>query len=121
MMTQPTLFDAKSTPYGVTFANHAAVTSPQHDADLDARFAEWIAANPHVLDAFCERALEAKRAGRTHIGAKRLVEVMRWDMHIPTTGNAFKFNNSFTSRLARAAKARHPELDGFFEERELRS
>lgn len=120
-MTQATLFDEKWTPYGVSFSKHPAVTTPQHDDDLDARFAEWIAANPHVLDAFCERALEAKRAGRTKIGAKRLVEIMRWDTRLSTNGDPFKLNNSYTSRLARAAKARHPELDGFFEERELRS
>lgn len=119
-MTQPALFETVTTPYGVTYSGHAAVTTPQHE-DLDARFAEWIAANGHVLDAFCERALEAKRAGRQRIGAKRLVEVMRWDTRLTTNGDVFKLNNSFTSRLARAAKARYPELDGFFEERELRS
>jgi len=120
-MTQPTLFDAKSTPYGVTFANHAAVTTPQHDTDLDARFAEWLRENGHVLDQFCEMARAAKRAGRTRIGAKRLVEVMRWDTNTQTTGDTFKFNNSYTSRLVRVAVMRHPELDGLFEERELRS
>lgn len=120
-MTQPALFETVTTPYGVTYSGHAAVTTPQHDTDLDARFTEWIAANGHVLDAFCERALEAKRAGRQRIGAKRLVEVMRWDTRLTTNGDVFKLNNSFTSRLARAAKARYPELDGFFEERELRS
>lgn len=120
-MTQATLFDEKWTPYGVSFSNHAAVTTPQHDTDLDARFAEWIAANGHVLDAFCERALEAKRAGRQRIGAKRLIEIMRWDTRLTTNGDVFKLNNSFTSRLVRAAIERHPELDGLFETREIRS
>lgn len=115
------IFDAKSTPYGVTFSNHAAVTAPQHDTDLDARFAEWLRANGHVLDQFCEMARAAKRAGRQRIGAKRLVEIMRWDTRLTTNGDPFKLNNSFTSRLSRAAVARHPELDGCFEQRELRS
>jgi len=66
-------------------------------------------------------ARAAKRAGRQRIGAKRLIEIMRWDTNTQTTGDTFKFNNSFTSRLVRAAIARHPELDGFFEQRELRS
>ena len=51
----------------------------------------------------------------------RLVEVMRWDTRLTTNGDPFKLNNSYTSRLARAAVARHPELDDFFEQRELRS
>lgn len=121
MTDQPALFDAKETPYGISFSNHAAVTTPQHEDDLDARFDAWLSANGHVLDAFCERALEAQRAGRTKIGAKRLVEVMRWDTRLTTNGDPFKLNNSFTSRLSRAAVTRHPELDGFFEQRELRS
>lgn len=121
MNTQPTLFDAKETPYGISFSNHAAVTTPQHEDDLDARFDAWLSSNGHVLDQFCEMARAAKRAGRTKIGAKRLVEIMRWDTNTQTTGDTFKFNNSFTSRLVRAAIARHPELAGFFEQRELRS
>lgn len=120
-MTQPALFETVTTPYGVTYSGHAAVTTPQHDTDLDARFAEWLRENGHVLDQFCEMARAAKRAGRQRIGAKRLIEIMRWDTNTQTTGDTFKFNNSFTSRLVRAAIARHPELDGFFEQRELRS
>lgn len=121
MTDQPALFDAQMTPYGVSYGQHPAVTAPQHEDDLDARFDAWLSANGHVLDQFCEMARAAKRAGRTKIGAKRLVEIMRWDTNTQTTGDTFKFNNSFTSRLARAAIARHPELDGFFEQRELRS
>lgn len=120
-MTQHTLFETVTTPYGVTYAGHATVTTPQHEDDLDARFETWLRQNEHVLTVFCERALEAQRAGRTKIGAKRLVEVMRWDTRLTSSGDAFKLNNSFTSRLVRAAIARHPELDGFFEQRELRS
>jgi hypothetical protein len=121
MTGQPTLFETVTTPYGVTYGGHAAVTTPQHDTDLDARFAEWLRENGHVLDQFCEMARAVKRAGRQRIGAKRLIEIMRWDTNTQTTGDTFKFNNSFTSRLARAAIVRHPELDGFFEQRELRS
>lgn len=121
MTDQPALFDAQMTPYGVSYGQHPAVTAPQHEDDLDARFDAWLSANGHVLDQFCEMARAAKRAGRTKIGAKRLVEIMRWDTNTQTTGDTFKFNNSFTSRLVRAAIARHPELDGFFEQRELRS
>jgi hypothetical protein len=121
MTGQPTLFETVTTPYGVTYGGHAAVTTPQHEDDLDARFDAWLRANGHVLDQFCEMARAAKRAGRQRIGAKRLIEIMRWDTRLTTNGDPFKLNNSFTSRLSRAAVARHPELDGFFEQRELRS
>lgn len=33
MTDQPTLFDANRTPYGISFSNHAAVTTPQHELD----------------------------------------------------------------------------------------
>jgi len=122
-MTQPTLFDAHTTPYGVTYSGHAAVTTPQHDTDLDARFAEWITANPQVLVEFIRRALDYQRAGYRTLRGKRIIEDMRDDYqaHIDTGGEPWKLNNTYTSRLVRAAEADCPQLAGCFEQRELRS
>lgn len=122
MTDQLSLFEATQTAYGTTIYRHAPVTVPEHEHDdIDARFAAWIKANPHVLDEFCRRAFVLKQAGYWCIRGKRIVEEMRDDYKAQTTGDKYKLNNSFTSRLARAAVERHPELDGFFEFRELRS
>lgn len=110
--TAPNLFTLPP----VAEANHA-----DDERNLDLRFAAWLEANPHVLDVFIQRALAAQRAGRTRIGAKRLVEAMRWDLALTTTGDEFRLNNNYVSRLARAAVTARPELATLFEFRELRS
>lgn len=100
------------------------VIQAQHKKDketLDERFARWIEANPAVLEVFIERAEQYRSQGRKKIGAKRIVEDMRWDERLWTAGDPFKINNVFVSRLARLAVSQRPHLAGFFEFRELQS
>lgn len=130
MTDQLNLFEMAVTPYGASYApaRQSVVTSPvaaaQHSEPENTqaeRFAAWIGANPKVLEVFIEYSLREKAKGRTKIGGKRIVEVMRWDTRLPTTGDGFKINNNWVSRLVRLAIATCPELDGLFELRELRS
>lgn len=136
MTDQLTLFDTTVTPYGATYSpapaprgaaygqgQHAAVTSPEHDDDLDRRFDAWLRANPHVLAEFVRRALAYQRAGYRTLRGKRIIEDMRDDYqaHIATGGEPWKLNNTYTSRLVRAAEKACPQLAGCFEQRELRS
>lgn len=109
--TQPTLFTLPP----VVAVQHA------DDDDLDTRFTRWIAANPQVLDLFVNLAMQLQRRGRRHYGAKAIVEQMRWLYATETTGDEFVLNNNYTSRLARLAAARRPELASLFEFRNLRS
>jgi hypothetical protein len=110
-LPQPTFFDLRP----VVEVQHA------ENESLDSQFRAWLAANPHILDAFVILALQLQRAGRRQIGAKLIVERMRWEYAMQTTGDDFKLNNNYTSRLARAAVGRRPELESLFEFRELRS
>jgi hypothetical protein len=48
-------------------------------------------------------------------------EGLRFMRALTTTADDFKLNNDFTSRYARLLMQSEPELDGFFEVRELRS
>lgn len=90
---------------------------------LDERFERFVEKNEWVIDRLAQMALYWKRRGRKHYGIKSLCEKFRWDyldaVADPTCD--WKINNSYTSRLARLLMERHPELDGFFETRELRS
>lgn len=100
------------------------VIAAQHKGEqetLDERFAKWIEANPQVLEVFTRRALQYQAEGRKKVGAKRIVEDMRWDEQLWTANDPFKINNLFVSRLARLAVTRQPRLAGFFEFRELQS
>lgn len=110
---QPSLFDAPLRPV-------VAVQHAPHES-LDTQFERWLAANPHVLDAFISLARQARAAGCQRIGAKLIVERLRWEYLLQTHNDDFKLNNNYTSRLARLAADRCPELAAMFEFRELRS
>jgi hypothetical protein len=111
---QPSLFDPPLAPI-------VPVGAREHEP-LDAYFARWLAANPHVLDAFVHYAEQVRRRGLRRFGAKAIAERLRWEYAIQTEDDSgFKLNNNLTSRLARAAVDRRPDLAGLFEFRELRS
>jgi hypothetical protein len=88
---------------------------------IDERFRQFHEKNPQVLDRLVKLAREAISVGKKRIGAKTLVEVARWHFWLETDGDEFKINNSFTSRYARLLVETHPEFEGLFETRELRS
>lgn len=101
----------------------APTVQPEYasDATIQQRFDTWIAANPQFWRAFVGLCLQMRRKGMTHWGAKAATEVLRYQAYVQTVGDAFKIPNDFSSRLARKAMLEVPELDGFFETRELQS
>jgi len=80
----------------------------------DARFFAWASQNPHIVDAFEAFALELVRAGRRRIGAKLILERLRFDTALRPAEPGFKINNDMGSRLARLVAQRHPELRDVF-------
>lgn len=81
------------------------------------RFDAFHEANPHVADAL--EALAGQWLARhKRVGMKALVERLRWESGIQTTG-VWKLNNNFTSLYARLLLARHPEWVGRIETRAL--
>lgn len=92
------------------------------ESEIDFRFGIWIEEHPVAEEKFIELAVEAKRAGFKRYSADAIVHRLRWhfDVEMRLEGG-FKWNDHFTSRLARRAMERVPELEGFFELRRLRS
>jgi len=88
---------------------------------LDRAFDQYHAANPLVYELFRKFALMAKAAGHSHYSARAIYHRMRWHVDIETRGDEFKLNNNYSSRYARLLIREHPEFDGFFETRKLRS
>lgn len=89
---------------------------------IEKKFLAFHKENPEVLDILVDLALQAKRAGKRKIGIKMLWEVMRWNRFLETNDpDGYKLNNNFPSRYARLMMENHPELDGLFEIRKLRS
>lgn len=84
-----------------------------------ARYIAWIDQNPKVLDTFVQLSLQMLASGRKHYSHWNIVNRIRWDYDIATVGEEFKICNDFIAFLARHAMAMQPELEDFFELREL--
>lgn len=108
MIDEPTLFD------------HSQPTIDRYKT-LDEQFEEYHRQNPHVLDTLIRMTDQVVAKGHTCIGMSLLVNVLRWESMISTTGDDYKLNNNFNSRYVRLIEQVRPDLIGVFNKRELRS
>lgn len=90
-------------------------------ATIQERFESFHAANPWVLTALERLTRQWLNSGHTRVGMKMLTERLRWEYGIRTQGDAFRLNNSYTSRYARLLIDLHTEWADAFETRELRA
>jgi hypothetical protein len=88
---------------------------------IDEHFRSFHDLNPWVLDALETLTEDAWRRGCRREGMKHFVEVLRWHSRRTTVGDKFKLNNNLCSRYARRILDRHPEWDGIFATREIRT
>lgn len=93
---------------------------PQARQTIQERFDSFHRLNPGVYRELKVLAMKAKRLGRERYGIGGLFEVLRWS-YLLTRGDDFKLNNDFRSRYARLLMANEPELEGFFEVREIKA
>ncbi len=99
----------------------AIVLAPR-TGSLNERFEAWCDANPQLVARFDELALDEVRRGHKRVGAKMLLEVIRFYYRRDhAVGDTFGVDNSYGSRLARRAAERYPELRDAFETRALRT
>jgi hypothetical protein len=84
------------------------------------RFKKWHQANPHVYREFARLATLMKTK-RTKYSARTIIEKMRWDYDIQTTGDVFEINGDFVPLFVRLLIHHRPEFASFFELREVRS
>lgn len=76
-------------------------------------FTEWHAANPGIWRYFRRFAFEAVARRRTRISHWLIINRIRWEVSIVTTGVDFKISNdtiAFYARLWRALHPAHREL-----------
>jgi hypothetical protein len=103
---QATLFDA--TPQKPTDAtSHAEPT-------LEEKFKKFDADNPQVFEAFQQIATQLLARGRRQHGARAILERVRWDLSLTTTGDDFKLNNNFVALYARKLIAEDSRFSKFF-------
>lgn len=82
------------------------------DEETYRAFQQYHRTNPAIFAAFKKFAFEA-RGRKKRFGAKAVMERVRWELEINTTGS-FKVNNDFTALYARLLIYQHPEFKNFF-------
>jgi hypothetical protein len=87
------------------------------------KFEEYHRLNPQVYTALESMTRELVNRGRGKIGIKMLFEVLRWNYYMSTNdpNSDFKINNNYAPYYARLLLEKHPEWDGIFELRTIRS
>ena len=80
----------------------------------------WHQANPHVYELFERFSLEAARHGHTRFSHWLVMNRIRWETTIDTTGVDFKISNNHIAYYARLFMARHPEHAGFFHTKKMK-
>lgn len=84
------------------------------------RFRAFHKANPQVYAQFKRNALLMK-ARRPRYSARTIMEVIRWNTDLRTSGDVFDINNDFIPIYVRLLIYHRPEFEGFFELRRVRS
>jgi len=90
---------------------------------IDDAFAVWVHsdAGGDVANRFIRLAIGLHRRGFKRFGSKAICERLRWFYRVKRNpDDEFLINNNFTSRLARFAEERAPEIRGLFEKRMLK-
>jgi hypothetical protein len=83
-----------------------------------AKFLGYHRNNPEVWRWFEVFAKNAAESGKK-LGAKAVMERVRWEVEICSTGE-FAINNNYTSYFARVFAAKHPQFKDYFETRAVR-
>ena len=100
----------------------APTAGRQKPDTIEQRFQDFHSRNPWVYAALVRLARDLRRNGQQRCGIKMLFEVIRWQWSRETTASdGFRLNNSLTSRFARLIMEQEPDLEGFFDVRELKA
>jgi hypothetical protein len=91
-------------------------------ASIQARFEDFHARNPDVLERLARLAREWRSAGNRKCGIRMLWERLRWEIGMERQRDGeFMLNDHFHSRYARLLCSEYPELAGMFELRTLKA
>jgi hypothetical protein len=95
---------------------------PGFGQTIQERFEAFHKGHPEVYSYLLGLCFELRGKGFERYGIRSLWERVRWHFQVEKDlGADFKLNDHFHSRYARRIVENHPELDGFFELRELRA
>lgn len=86
------------------------------------RFLDFHIKYPTVYRLFEKFAIQLIEHGHTKLGAKMIIERIRWEYATDSKDeHGFKINNDFTAHYARWFIKLHPEYKNYFEFREIKT
>lgn len=102
---------------------------PAAKLTVEEKFQIFDAANPEVYALYVHFTKEALKAGVRKLSSKLLVERIRWETVVsttgagfnPRTGKPFLIDNRFTPWYVRKLIANYPRAKGLFELRAIRT
>jgi hypothetical protein len=75
---------------------------------------EWHTANPMVWKMFEQFAFQAVKMNKSKISHWLIINRIRWETSIMTTGNDFKISNDYIAFYARHWKETYPQYSNLF-------
>ena len=103
--------------------NSAEIIIEQKKKELQERkmkWWEWHKNNPQVYEKFKLYTFDAISSGRKNYSHWAIINRIRWNAEIETSGGDFKISNDHICFYARLFHAQFPEYDGFFKLKPLK-
>ena len=84
------------------------------DTPQKKKWLKWHKENPHVYALFDHFTKDAIRKGHMRLSAWLIINRVRWETSIETSGGDFKISNNFIAYYSRLFMALNPTYKGFF-------
>jgi hypothetical protein len=81
---------------------------------LEQSWKEWHSKNPEFYEMFKGFAFNAINRGYETFSAWLIVNRIRWETMLSTTGDDYKISNDYIALYSRLFMAEYPEYQGFF-------
>lgn len=92
---------------------------------MNKNFNQYNQENPQIFEEFKKITFRLLDAGRTHYGAKGVIEIIRYNTLVGSQGyqkkTDFKINNNYAPDYARLFMIAYPIYSEFFRTRELKN
>lgn len=122
MTEQISLFDTTQSELLLGYDERAELLFGDADKGLLNKWKVFHAENPHVYRKFREYAIRIKNRGKDKYSAWTIVNVIRWESDLAETqGSPFLISNDFIALYARLLVYQHPEFEGFFDLKKMKS
>lgn len=87
---------------------------------LKEKWWKWHKQNPHVYKLFERFTLQAIHKGHKRLSPWLIVNRIRWETTIETTGGDFKISNDYIAFYSRLFMHYNPQYVGFFKTKEMK-